>query len=151
MIAIRPAREEDYDDLARVWFEGYLASSYGVSEPLEVTQAQLRNRLPDEHKNRGWDLYAVESGNRIVAMLAIIRAENQLDQLFIGDGMRGRGTGKRLLDFTKEQMPDGFWLRTHITNEKAQGFYAHEGMVHTHDAPHPRHPEAMFRFYAWKP
>jgi GNAT superfamily N-acetyltransferase len=96
-------------------------------------------------------LYAVESGNRIVAMLAIIRAENQLDQLFIGDGMRGRGTGKRLLDFTKEQMPDGFWLRTHITNEKAQGFYAHEGMVHTHDAPHPRHPEAMFRFYAWKP
>jgi GNAT superfamily N-acetyltransferase len=150
MIAIRPAREDDYDDIARVWYEGYLASSYGVSEP-GPTQAQLRDRIPGDIEERGWDLYAIESGERIVAMLAIIRAEKQLDQLFIGDGMRGQGIGKQLLNFVKAQMPDGFWLRTHITNGKAQGFYAHEGMVHTHDAPHPRHPEAMFRFYAWKP
>ena len=126
MIAIRPAREEDYDDLARVWFEGYLASAEGSEEPITITSADLRARIPGD------------------------LAERALDQIFLGDGARGRGLGRQLLNFVKRELPDGFWLRTHISNVKAQGFYAHEGMTHTHDAPHPRHSEAMFRWYSWK-
>jgi len=149
MITIRPAREEDYDELARVWYEGYLASAEGTGEPITTTQADLRERLPRDTAERAWDLYAALEGGRIVAMLVILRAEKALDRIFIGDGVRGRGVGRQLLDFVKREMPEGFWLRTHISNVKAQGFYAHEGMTHTHDAPHPRHQEAMFRWYAW--
>jgi putative acetyltransferase len=150
MIAIRRAREADFDALARVWFEGYLASAGDAPVPAEVTQAVLRARIPGDIEARGWDLYAAEAGDRIVAILAIIRAEKALDQIFVGDGWRSRGVGKALLDFVKREMPDGFWLRTHILNTSAQGFYENEGMTHTRDAPHPRHPEEMFRYYAWK-
>jgi hypothetical protein len=87
----------------------------------------------------------------MVGMLATIPRERALDQIFLADGARGRGVGREVLNYVKQKMPDGFWLRTHITNAKAQGFYADEGMTHTHDAPHPQHPEAMFRWYAWKP
>lgn len=151
MIAIRPAREEDYDDLARIWFEGYLASAEGSDEPVTLTPADLRARIPGDLAGRGWALYAAEENRRIVAMLATIPRERALDQIFLADDARGRGLGRQLLDFVKRELPDGFWLRTHITNVKAQGFYAHEGMTHTHDAPHPRHPEAMFRWFSWKP
>lgn len=148
---VRPAREEDYDELARVWFEGYLASAEGSDEPVTIGPADLRARLPGDRVERGWNLYAAEEDGRIVAMLATIPRERALDQIFLGDGARGRGLGAQLLDFVKREMPDGFWLRTHITNVKAQSFYAHEGMTHTYDAPHPRHPEAMFRWYSWEP
>jgi putative acetyltransferase len=149
MIAIRPAREEDCGAIARVWFEGYLASA-GGSDTSWVTEEQLRARIPDDIAERGWQLYAVEEGESIVAMLAIIRREGALDQIFAGDGARGRGIGRQMLDFVKRELADGFWLRTHILNVRAQGFYLHEGMTHTKDAPHPRHPDVMFRYYEWK-
>ncbi|HEX2591560.1 MAG TPA: GNAT family N-acetyltransferase [Rhizomicrobium sp.] len=147
---IRPAREDDYDDIARVWYEGYLASAYGVDGPVGITEADLRARIPGDIAHRGWNLYAVEEDGAIVAMLATIPRERALDQIFLADGARGRGLGRQLIDFVRREMPEG-WLRTHISNMRAQGFYEHVGMTHTHDAPHPHHPEAMFRWYAWKP
>ncbi len=86
-----------------------------------------------------------------MAILATIPDERALDQIFLGDGARGRGLGREILDFVKREMPEGFWLRTHITNVAAQRFYEREGLTHTRDAPHPRVPEAMFRWYAWTP
>jgi hypothetical protein len=55
-----------------------------------------------------------------------------------------------LLDHAKTAMPDGFWLRTRIENVHAQRFYEREGLKATHDAAHPHHPEAMFRYFRWR-
>ncbi len=151
MIRVRPAREDDYDALAQVWFEAYHASSDEIRKPSPELLVQLRERIPREVESGAWKLFAALDGERIVAILAIRPADNSLDQIFIADGYRSRGIGSKLLDFVKREIPDGFWLRTHISNAKAQRFYAREGMRHTHDAPHPRHPEAMFRHYRWMP
>jgi len=95
-------------------------------------------------------VFAAQDSRRIVGLLAITRAEGCLNELFVAAGERSRGVGKRMLDFAKQEMPEGFWLRTRIENVRAQHFYEREGLMRTHDAPHPRHPEATFRHYRWR-
>ncbi len=86
---------------------------------------------------------------KVAGLLAYDLVERCLTELFVARGKRSRGIGKALLDHAKETMPCGFWLRTRIENTRAQRFYERERLKHTHDAPHPRHPEAMFRHYEW--
>ncbi len=148
MIRVRPAREDDYNALAQVWFEGWVLPEAGVVEPPPGILSELRERLGHE---AGWSLFAAEDDDRIVGILGISRVEGVLNQLFVATTRRSEGIGKAMLGFAKQEMADGFWLRTRIENVQAQRFYEREGMLHTHDSPHPRHPEAMFRHYRWTP
>ncbi|HXC54289.1 MAG TPA: GNAT family N-acetyltransferase [Rhizomicrobium sp.] len=148
-ITIRPARAADYDRLTQVWIEGRVPLT-GESDAVPPGLLdELRARIPREVASGGWSLFAGERDGRIVGMLAIILAERQLDQIFVAKAARSQGTGKALLDFAKTRMPDGFWLRTHTRNVPGHKFYEREGLIHRRDAPHPRHPEEMFRIYEW--
>jgi GNAT superfamily N-acetyltransferase len=146
---IRTAREEDYDDLARVWFEGYRASAPRGTEIPQGLRENMRTRIASEIVRGAWDVYAADNNSEIVAILALEPNDSSLREIFAADGARSRGVGRALMDFTKSKLRDGFWLRTHVTNTNAHRFYEREGMRHTHTAPHPNHPEAMFRHYSW--
>ena len=61
-----------------------------------------------------------------------------------------QGIGKALLDFTKAQLPTGFWLRTNIENDGARRFYMREGLAHVEDKPHPRFPDNITSIYEWR-
>ncbi len=98
-----------------------------------------------------WSLFAAEEDGTIAGMIAIKRADNHLDQIFVANDRRSQGIGKAMLDFVKAEMPGGFWLRTHALNIDGHRFYAREGMIHTRMEPHPRFPENIVRIYAWKP
>jgi GNAT superfamily N-acetyltransferase len=147
-ITIRPAQESDYDVLARIWWQGQTPFD-GTPTPPELYDT-LRARLPQEVADNDWRVFAAEADGRVAGLLALSLREASLRQIFIDETMRSRGIGKALLDFTKTQMPDGFWLRTHALNARGHQFYEREGLTHLRTEPHPQHPEVMFRIYGWR-
>ena len=147
-IVIRPAGDADYDALARIWFQGQTPFDGGETPP--GLHAELRARLPREAAIGDWTIFAAENEGQAAGLLAIIASEGVLRQLFIDETLRSRGIGKALLDFAKERMPDGFWLRTHSLNVRGHHFYEREGLTHLRTEPHPQHPEAIFRIYEWE-
>jgi len=138
---LRPASPSDYPALARIWLQGLALAGETIES--------LAERLFREAAHGGWAVFVAESAGVAVGMLAIIPSQKSLEQIFVEQGLRSRGVGKVMLDFAKTQMPDGFWLRTHITNTRAHRFYVREGLAHLRDEPHPAYPTEMFRIYAW--
>ena len=87
MPAIRPARSDEYDEVARVWMESWVSTGFGTASDLLLTQ--LRARVPVEVAN-GWSLYVADDDGRLAAMLALHVANKHLDQLFVAPEYHGR-------------------------------------------------------------
>jgi GNAT superfamily N-acetyltransferase len=123
---IRPARADEYDDIARVWMNGWVST--GIMAASDLLLESLRARVLHEIEN-GWSLFVADDEGRLAAMLGLRRADNRLGQLFVAPEYQGQGLGKRLLAFTREQMPNEVWLRCVRENEKAWRWYEREGFV----------------------
>jgi ribosomal protein S18 acetylase RimI-like enzyme len=144
--AIRPARPDEYDDIARVWMESWVST--GLEEASNFLLAALRARVARETEN-GWSLYVVDDNGRIAAMLALHLPRRYLDQLFVAPEYQGNGLGRRLLSFTREQLPDEISLRCVRENEKAWRWYEREGFVFERVALDPMNGFVM-KYYRWK-
>jgi GNAT superfamily N-acetyltransferase len=149
-VAITPYRDEDLVAVAQIWWQGWSPSPGEPDERPPSLLADMIERIPRELATR-WSLFVATTDGTVVGMLAFTREEKYLDELFVAETRRGHGIGKALLDFTKTQLPEGFWLRTNIENDGARRFYAREGLVHVEDRPHPRFPERVTSVYEWKP
>ncbi len=149
-VAIRAYRDEDLAAVAQIWWQGWSPPPGGADERPPGLLKELMERIPRERATR-WELFVAADADTVVGMLAFTRSEKYLDELFIAETRRGQGIGKILLDFTKAQMSDGFWLRTNLENEGARRFYRREGLLHVADIPHPRFPERIMSRYEWTP
>jgi ribosomal protein S18 acetylase RimI-like enzyme len=125
-IIIRPARADEYDEVARVWMASHVST--GLATGSDATLADLRARIPVEIA-KGWQLYVAAADGEIAAMLAFRTSDNYLDQLFVAPEHQGKGIGKTLLAFTRQQLPDEILLRTAVANTKAIAWYEREGFV----------------------
>jgi ribosomal protein S18 acetylase RimI-like enzyme len=143
-ITIRLAREEDFDAVARIWFESWKTTGLPSSANIDV----LRARIPREIAN-GWQLYAADEGGRVVAMLAIVAANKHLDQIFVAPDRMGQRIGRQLLAFAREKMPDEIWLRTAVANVRAVAWYEREGFVKEREELQPGWPLPR-AYYRWK-
>ena len=123
---IRPARAGEYDEIARVWMESWVST--GLAEVSEFLLANLRARIRREIDD-GWSLYVADDHGAIAAMLAIHLQKLYLDQLFVAPEYQGRSLGRKLLAFTRTQLPDEIHLRCARGNEKAWRWYEREGFV----------------------
>jgi ribosomal protein S18 acetylase RimI-like enzyme len=144
--SIRPARSDEYDEVARVWMESWVSTGFGTASELLLTQ--LRARVPAEITN-GWSLYVADDGGRIAAMLAFHVSKRHLDQLFVAPEYHGRGIGRSLLAFARGHMPDEMWLRCVRENEKAWRWYEREGFVFESEDISPVTGHTM-KCYRWK-
>jgi GNAT superfamily N-acetyltransferase len=143
---IRPARAEEYDEIARVWMESW--ASTGLEEASNYLLANLRARVRREIEN-GWSLFVADDGGRLAAMLALRLSDGCLGQLFIAPDHQGQGLGKRLLAFTRELMPNEIWLRCVRENDKAWRWYEREGFVFEKEEANPM-TGFMMKVYRWK-
>ena len=143
---IRPARSDEYDEIARVWMESWVST--GLAEASPFLLANLRARVRHEIE-QGWTLYAADDGGTLAAMLALHMADRYLDQLFVAPEYQGRSLGRQLLVFTRSQLPDEIWLRCVRENEKAWRWYEREGFVFEKEAIEPMNG-FMMRYYRWK-
>src|SRR5258706_4935333 len=82
---IRPARTDEYDEIARVWMNSW--ASTGLEAASNFLLAKLRARIPLE-VDRGWSLFVADDGKALAAMLALHLPNLYLDQLFVAPEYR---------------------------------------------------------------
>jgi ribosomal protein S18 acetylase RimI-like enzyme len=143
---IRPARVEEYDEIARVWMESW--ASTGLAEPSEFLLANLRARIRREIED-GWSLFVADDNGKLAAMLALHLPKLYLDQLFVAPGYQDRSLGRKLLAFTRAQLPEEIHLRCVRENEKAWRWYEREGFVFEKEQIEPMNG-FMMKYYRWK-
>ncbi|VIO66700.1 GNAT family N-acetyltransferase [Bradyrhizobium ivorense] len=144
--AIRPARADEHDAIARIWMESWVST--GLSQPSATLLNDLRARLPREIAG-GWSLFVADDHGTIAAMLALHLPTLLLDQLMVAPAYQGRGLGRHLLAFTRRQLPDEIWLKCVRENEKAWRWYEREAFVFETEAPNPV-TGFMMKHYRWK-
>jgi ribosomal protein S18 acetylase RimI-like enzyme len=143
---IRPARTDEYDEIARVWMNSW--ASTGIEHTSDFLLAKLRARIPLEVE-KGWSLFVADDGDALAAMLALHLPDLYLDQLFVAPQYQGRNLGRRLLAFTRNQLPDEIYLRCVRENEKAWRWYEREGFVFEKQEVEPMTGFVM-KYYRWK-
>jgi len=143
---IRPARREEYDEIARVWMNSW--ASTGIEDASNFLLANLRARIPLEVE-KGWSLFVADAGGELAAMLALHLPKLYLDQLFVAPEYQGRSLGRRLLAFSRQHLPDEISLRCVRENGKAWRWYEREGFVFEKEAVEPMTGFVM-RYYRWK-
>jgi ribosomal protein S18 acetylase RimI-like enzyme len=145
-IIIRPARPDEYDEVARVWMVSW--ASVGLEDASDFLLAKLRARVPVEIE-KGWSLYVADDNRRLAAMLAMHVPDCYLDQLFVAPEYQGSGLGRQLLAFTRLQLPDEIWLRCVRENDKAWRWYEREGFLFEKEQIDTTTGRAM-KYYRWK-
>ena len=143
---IRPARSDEHDAVARVWMNSWVST--GLAEASNFLLAQLRARIPLEVE-KGWSLFVADDGGHLAAMLALHLPNFYLDQLFVAPEYQGQNLGRRLLAFTRQQLPDEIHLRCVRENEKAWRWYEREGFVYEKEQVEPMTGFVM-KYYRWK-
>ena len=143
---IRPARLEEYDEIARVRMNSW--ASTGLEDASNFLLAKLRARIPQEIE-KGWSLFVADDDGAIAAMLALHLPDIYLDQLFVAPEYQGRNVGRRLLGFTRQLLPDEIQLRCVRENEKAWRWYEREGFGFEKEQVEPMTGFVM-KYYRWK-
>ena len=144
--AIRPARPDEYDEIAQVWMNSW--ASTGLEDASNFLLAQLRARIPMEIE-KGRSLFVADDGGKLAAMLALHLPNKYLDQLFVAPEYQGKELGRRLLAFTRQQLPEEIYLRCVRENEKARRWYEREGFVCEQEQVEPMTGFVM-KYYRWK-
>jgi len=142
---IRPAVAEEYDEIARVWMESWVST--GLGEASNFLLANLRARIRREIED-GWSLFVADDQGKIAAMLALHLPKLYLDQLFVAPQYQGCSLGRKLLAFTRTQLPDEICLRCARGNEKAWRWYEREGFVFEKEQVEPTNG-LMMKYYRW--
>jgi ribosomal protein S18 acetylase RimI-like enzyme len=145
-IMIRPARADEYDAIARVWMDSWVST--GLEEASNFLLAKLCARVPQEVE-KGWSLFVADDDGKLAAMLALHLPKLYLDQLFVAPGYQGKSLGRRLLAYSRMQMPDEIHLRCVRENEKAWRWYEREGFVFEKQQVEPMTGFVM-KDYRWK-
>jgi GNAT superfamily N-acetyltransferase len=142
---IRPARADEYDEIARAWMDSWVST--GLSEASPFLLANLRARIPHEIE-RGWTLFIADDQGTPAAMLALHLPNRYLDQLMVAPEYQGKSLGRDLLAFTRTHLPDEIWLRCVRENEKAWRWYEREGFVFEKEQVEPATGFVM-KYYRW--
>jgi GNAT superfamily N-acetyltransferase len=142
---IRPARPDEYDEIARVWMNSW--ASTGIEDASEPLLVKLRARILLEVE-KGWSLYVADDRGTLAAMLALHLPQLYLDQLFISPEYQGQNLGRRLLAFTRQHLPDEIYLRCVRENEKAWRWYEREGFAFEEEQVEPTTGFVM-KYYRW--
>jgi GNAT superfamily N-acetyltransferase len=143
---IRPARADESDEIGRVWMNSWVST--GLEDASNFLLAKLRARIRLEIEN-GWNLFVADDDGTLAAMLALHLPKKYLDQLFVAPEYQGRGLGRKLLGFTRENLPDEIYLRCVRENEKAWRWYEREGFVFEKEEVEPMTGFVM-KYYRWK-
>ena len=98
---IRPARTDEYDEIARVWMNSW--ASTGLEAASNFLLAKLRARIPLE-VDKGWSLFVADDGKGLAAMLALHLPNLYLDQLFVAPEYQGQNLGRRLLSPSRDNI-----------------------------------------------
>lgn len=107
----------------------------------------MRERIPDELAS-GWSVYVADHGDGSLAGFLALKPDiGRLDQIFVAPAAQRQGVGLALLDFAKQKMPKGIWLRTAVENIAACRFYERSDFKRGETNIHPTlgHATVIYR------
>lgn len=134
-ITIRSYEHRDLHAAAHLWFESWRSTGLAVAQL--ASETAMRERIERELAS-GWSLYLAENeAGELLGFLALKPETKSLDQIFVAPRAQRQGVGQALLEFSKQLMPGGFWLRTAVDNIGACRFYERHGFKHGETATHP--------------
>lgn len=133
-ITIRPYEDRYEEEIAGLWFESWRSTGLAVAQ--QANEAAMRARFAQELTS-GWSVYVAWDGGCLVGFLALKLDVGCLDQIFVSPSAQGLGVGLALLDFAKQRMPEGIWLRTARDNVRACRFYERSGFKSGETNTHP--------------
>ena len=142
---IRPATQEDYPVLADLWFDSWM--SIGISNETDLPRDGVRARFHVDAAEK-WQLFAAERGGALVGFLALVPAEQRIDQIFVAPEAIGTGIGARLMAHAKSLLPKHIVLATHTDNRRARAFYEHHGFTLERTEEDPVHRRQRCH-YVW--
>ena len=125
-LVISPYQTEYAAMVATLWYKSWLTTN--PPDPETTSIADLRRRLETETHTR-WRAFVAKRDEVVVGMLALAPSEGRLDQVFVAPSNQRTGIGRQLLNFSKKELPTGFWLHVDATNLSAQTFYTKEGLI----------------------
>jgi GNAT superfamily N-acetyltransferase len=144
-IVICPYREADHQASVRLWLASWRSTGLAVAQL--ASESVLLDRIPRELA-AGWEVHLAWDGGTLAGFLALEPALGCLDQLFVAPQAQGRGVGRVLLDFAKDRLPNGLWLRTAAGNVRACHFYERNGLRRGETQTHPTlgHQTVIYRW-----
>ena len=146
-VQIRRVKPPEHEATTRVWMRSW--ESTGLGHSADLTLGELREKF-DYELAHGWDFFVAVVDEKIAGLLALRVEERQLDQLFVDPDLQGSGVGLKLLNFAKQRLPDGMWLRTAEKNAKAIRFYEAAGFVFERKQARPEW-DRYDAYFAWTP
>lgn len=146
-VQIRRVKTSEHEATTRVWMRSWESTGLGHSD--DLTFGELCEKFEYELAH-GWDLFVAVIDTRIAGMLALRVGEQQLDQLFVDPNFQGSGIGLKLLNFAKQRLPDGMWLRTAEENTRAIRFYEAAGFIFVRKQERPEW-DRYDSYFAWTP
>jgi len=124
---IRPYREEDFETVARFWFEA-----------VQAAEPELCQRMGYEFNGAREYFKNVVAENQIWVYeldgipIGFLGIQNEfIDRLYVDPKFHRRGIGLALLDHARTLSPKHLWLYTNQTNKMSRPFYEKNGFVAT--------------------
>jgi putative acetyltransferase len=123
---IRPYREEDFESVARFWFD-----AVQIAEPELVRRMKyefqgardfFKNVVVPENK-----IWVYELGQKPVGFIAM--QNDFIDRLYVHPDFHRQGIGNALIEFARTLSPTHLWLYTDQANKMSRAFYEKNGFI----------------------
>ena len=143
---IRPYREEDFEIVARFWFEAIQAAEPELVQRMGYEFTGAREYFKTVvAENQMW---VYELNNIPVGFLGI--QGDYIDRLYVDPNHHRQGIGKALLDHARKLSPQHLWLKTDQANKMSRPFYEKDGFVATKfgvSPPPESEPDVEYHWY----
>lgn len=148
-VVLRRAGAPDATAAAGVWLRSFAAALPTVVRPHSDDEVRAYFRDVVVPFREAW--VADDRGGAGVVGVMVLDGD-ELSQLYLEPGWRGRGLGDRFVALAKERVPRGLTLWTFQVNEPAHRFYERHGFVAAEytdgSGNEEREPDVR---YVWRP
>ena len=118
---VRNFKNADIDKIMEIWLNSNIEAHNFIDKSYwEKNFEMVKNALPQS------EIYIYEENNNIMGFVGLV--ENYIAGIFVEKNFRGKGTGKKLLDYAKS-IKNNLTLNVYEKNIDAVKFYKREGFT----------------------
>lgn len=135
---LRPARDDDTVEIARIWLVGWHDGHDGHVPP-ELVAHRTPESFPPRVRERIPSTWVADRDGEVLGFVTVVGDE--VEQLFVDRAARGSGVARTLLrrgeEFVAAAGHEAAWLGVVAGNARARAFYEREGWVDRGPFPYP--------------
>lgn len=118
---VRNFKNADIDKIMEIWLNSNIEAHNFIDKSYwEKNFEMVKNALPQA------EIYIYEENNNIMGFVGLV--ENYIAGIFVEKNFRGKGTGKKLLNYAKS-IKNNLTLNVYEKNIDAVKFYKREGFT----------------------